>query len=250
MFYCIYLIIAFLLLFLLYPNNFNEFINTNTNAFNFIAYFIAMAKILMASVLIGILGIIFLSGFYYMISEALITGRTSKLSFLPGIKKYFVRTLLSTLLLYSFSIALSILLSIIVVAVVFTQILGGSESVTGMSIFIMLLTTVIVAIPMPFVLLWFPSIFIDDIGVIQGLKRGAKAGVKNYWKLLLILFIFLVPVGIIMAMSFSKMTNGNIFTPGTMAMYLVEAAISIVVSPTLFIIYQGYRQSEISRDVN
>lgn len=245
-----YQVIAFSIMFLLYPSNFNEFMNTSTNAFNFIAYFTAMAKMLIAALLVGILGILFLSGYGNMLSEAVITGKTVMKSFLTGIQKYFVRTLLSALLMYAISMVVSILVGFIMFAVIFSVIFSGSTNITGLSIVIILIITVIMTLPLPFILLWYPSIFIDNTGVIKGLKNGAKAGVKNYWKLLLLLFIMMAPIAGNMIFNMNEMTNGDIFTPATIVMYLIIAIISIVLFPILFLIYHDYKKSTMISGIN
>lgn len=238
--YLAYQVIAFLILILLYPNNVSEFVNEYS--FDFIAFFGVMSKMLLATVIIEILGMLISSGWGNMLTEAIRMGKTTIKSFLPGVRIYFTRILLSTLLLNGVYILISILLGVVASVVIFALIMTGTAVSMGWSMLLILVMVIILMIPMPFVLLWYPSIFIDDTGVIQGLKNGAKAGAKNYWRLILILMMLAVPIGIQMAVT-TKNTSEDFFTPEYMMFYLIEALISTVIIPSIFLIYQDYRQA-------
>jgi len=247
-FYAAFYAITLLILFLLYPRNLNSFININT--FYPFVYMIAILKICVAMVLIYGLSITFISGFGLMIKEAVITGKTSTSSFLPGLKKYFVRILLMSLLLFAFAIGFSFAISIITIPIMLTQMVNvgfenlqnfqntqNFQNLKNMSLSISLFTTSLTIIAIPFIILWLPSIFIDDVKIIQGLKNGVKAGVKNYWKLLVYLVIIYIPIMIYQIFSFDTMMNGVIFTPGYIAILILEACLSIVILPIFYMIY-------------
>lgn len=239
LFYAAYMVVMYLIVFMLYPKDMTQFMNVDPNNFDFAAYFIMMTKLFIALILMGVLGILFLSGFGSMISEAVVKGKTSANSFLPGLKKYFVRVLLSSLLLVAFSIGLTIVLSIIAIPLTFLAILSGNMM---NSIIIGIFTSMIVIFSVPFVTLWFPSIFIDDVGVIQGLKNGAKAGFKNYWKLLLMILLMYLPVIVNTAINYSSIANGVIFTPGYIVTCIIVSIITIIAIPAIFLIYEEYQQ--------
>ena len=46
---------------------------------------------------------------------------------------------------------------------------------------------------LPFLILWFPSIIMDDVGVIEGLNRGAKVAKESYWLIILAIIISAMP---------------------------------------------------------
>lgn len=247
LFYAAYMVVMYFIVFMLYPKDMSQFSNANPNNFDFTAYFIVMTKLLIALLLMGVLGILFLSGFGNMNSEAVLKGKTSANSFLPGLKKFFVRVLLSSLLLAAFSIGLTIVLSIIAIPFTIFAVLSGNMM---NSIIIVIFTSAVVIFSVPFVILWFPSIFIDDTGVIQGLKNGAKAGVKNYWKLLLIILLMYLPVIVNTAINYSSMANGVIFTPGYIVMCIIVSIITIIAIPAIFLIYEDYQQKRRTMTLN
>ena len=237
LFYAIYLVVMFLIVFTLYPKDMNQFNSMNPNSFDFAAYFNAMAKIFFASILMYACGILFLSGFGCMISEVVLEGKTKATSFLPGISKFFVRVLLASLLLIAFYIGFSIVLSIIIIPITFIMLAYGNMA----TLIITLIAAVAVIFTIPFIILWFPSIFIDDAGVIQGLINGAKVGVKNYLKLVFVLFVMYLPIFAYIIVNFDSMSKGVIYTPSYFIMCILAAIISIVAIPIIFIMYKENR---------
>lgn len=177
-----------------------------------------------------------MSGFGNMISETVINGETSAASFLPGLKKYFARVLLASLLLIAFCIGFSSALSIIIIPITVLCVINGS--INSLNVIIVLIEVVAVTLVIPFILLWLPSIFIDNAGVIQGLKNGVKAGVKNYWKLVLVIWMIYIPSAVNIVINFNTIMDGDIFTLGYLVMYILTAIITIVVLPMIFIIYK------------
>jgi len=244
LFYLIYMAIAFTILFLLYPHHINQRISTSN--LDLVAYAITMIKMLIALGLIAALGIVFISGFGNMLREAVINGTTSKSSFFPGVKRFFVRSLLAAFLYFGFAIVLGIVMSIITIPITITQVLNGHESIEFMSIIITVITMTITTFSLPFLMLWIPSIFVDDTGIFQALKNGVRMGVKNYWKLVLALVIIYLPSGILMLFNYPVVMNGEIFAPAMLVMYLLSAIISIVFILFLFVLYWEKRQKELN----
>ena len=243
-FFAAFEIITFLILFMLYPKDLSQFIDPNR--FDFIAYMLFLMKMFIAFILMYALSIVFISGGGHMISEAVSTGKTSSNSFLPGLKKFFVRILLISLLLIAFSIVLSIVVSIITIPFAILQVMNGAETANITSILIMLFTMLIIIAAAPFAILWLPSIFIDNTKVFQGLKNGAKAGVKYYWKILLTLLAIYMPIIVYEIICFDTISRGIIFTPGYIVVLILEAIISLIVLPMYFIIYKEYRAQQIN----
>jgi hypothetical protein len=241
LFYTAFLVVTLLILFALYPKNFSQFTNPDVTTFDFAAYLSMMGKMFICALLMYVLGLLFYSGFGNMMTEAVMDGKTSANSFLPGIRNYFGRILLASLLLIAFSIGFSIVISIVTVPIMLLS--ARNESVNSLSLIISIISSLVVVLVSPFFLLWCPSIFIDDTGMIQGLVKGAKAGVKNYWKLLLILLILYIPVVANIIFSFKSIENGNIFTPGYLIIGLLTVIISFVSFPIFFLIYKENKPS-------
>jgi hypothetical protein len=233
MIYAIYMVAIALVMIILYPKNMNQFVNANPFYFDFAGYISAMLRILISSVIMFFLSMLFFSGYGNMITEAIKQEKTSVSSFLPGIQKYFVRVLLSFLLLTAFAIGASIVLSIILIPITLFAAIGGMF----IGIIASLVSIILMALVIPFILLWFPAIFIDDVGVIQSMKNGAKAGTKNYGKLILLIFVMYAPALIYMQVEQDAIMQGMIMTPGYYAIYILSAILCAVLLPMLFIIY-------------
>lgn len=247
LFYAAYMVAMFLIVFMLYPKDMSQFSNTDPATFDFAIFRNIMLKMLLASLLMGIAGLSFFSGFGSMISEAVLNGKTFAASFLPGLKKFFVRVLLATLLLSAFYIGFSIVLSIILIPITIITVISGAANpaatdyvATGNLIGLITasISAVAVIFSFPFIISWYSSIFIDDTGVIQGLKNGAKSSVKNYWKLVLVILTMYLPIVTYMIINFASMTKGVIFTPGYLVVCILAAIISIVALPIIFMIYK------------
>lgn len=234
-FYAVYMLVMFLIIIALYPKDLNYFTNLDPYNFDYVAYISMMVKILLASVFMFFLGILFFAGYGNMITEAVLQERTSAASFIPGIKKYFVRVLLASLLMVAFSIGASIVLSMILIPITILAVMNGS----AMGLMISFLSMIVIMLVIPFVILWLPSIFIDDVGVIQGMKNGARVGTRSYGKLLLLLFAIYVPIFIYMLFNYDAMTQGVIMTPGYYAICVLVAIMGVFILPMLFMIYES-----------
>ena len=244
-FYGIYELILIIIILLLYPNNINQFMGNGT--FDFSAYFMMLMKMFAACGLMFILSILFMPGFGHMLSEAIVQGKTSAQSFLEGINRFFVRFLLLTLLGIAVAIAFSIIISIILVPITIFQVMGGGAGdLEYMSLFIMILTLIITILIIPFVLLCIPSILMDDVKIFQGLKNGAKAGVKNYWKLVVILITMYLPIILYEIIYFHTTSQGVIITPSYIILLIICGIISLFMIPMLFIVYKEYRLEQIN----
>ncbi len=245
LFYAIYIAITFVLVLLLYPRDFSQFSDPqNYMNFDYIAYAIIMLKMLIAAGLMFLISLFFTAGYGFMITEAVTTGETSAASFLQGIKKFFVRILLLMLLLIAIVIGISIIIGIISIPLAFAMVMVGDPFI--MSVIIYIVTIALVFFSVPFFILWIPAVFIDDTRIMKGLTNGLKAGVKNYWKLLLLLFFMYVPIVIYMLFNINTMYSGQIFSAGYFLLLSIEALISIIYLPIVFNIYHNYRQSLIA----
>lgn len=240
LFYVGYLVLTYLIVFLLYPTDFGSFTELEYS-FDMREYLIMMAKMLIAIGLLSVLSLLFMSGYGYMVAEATVTGKTSSASFGKGIKLFFVRTLLAMLLTFAIYMGFSFLMSMIFIPfAMFTSISGNLWGIAIITTLMLMVVTVV----MPFIILWYPAIYVDNLGVIQALKTGLKAGVKHYWRLLLMLLVMFLPAVINTIINYKEMMEGNMFSPGYILTMLLSAIISVVVIPYLFVVYhegRGYR---------
>ena len=203
---------------------------------------------------IGLIGMLFISGAGAMLSEAVINGKTSISSFLPGVKKFFGRIFRAALLLLGIVMGATIVLSIAVTIPIAlfsasaNQASAAGVTITSTIIVIGILFLSIFAV-MPFLMLWLPALFIDDLKVAKALGVGAKAAKKNYGKLILIMLATFIPtagyyvyllIGSNLTEAYKSM--GNI--QGSPAYYvemLVSTVLAIFILPMIFIIYNEYR---------
>jgi hypothetical protein len=222
---------------LLYPKDFRQYYDASDSAYSLLYYLFTMVKMMFAVVLICGLGLVFFSGFGNMITEAVINGTTSAGSFIPGIKKYFGRIFLSTLLLFAFYIGFTIVITIIIIPLTIIAVMMGNIMITIVASLIMGL---VVIFALPFIILWYPAIFIKSTGVIQGLKDGLKAGAKNYWKLLLGIVIIYIPVILNVIIEFDSMMAGTWYTPTYFVSIILSSTMMMIAFPIIFMIYQDY----------
>jgi len=245
LFYTVYLVVMLMIMFLLYPHDMRQFMEVE-DTFELIQLFKMLMNMFIAVILMIVLGILFMAGFGGMVAEACVTGKTYPSSFGKGIQRYGVRTLLAYLLLIVFSVVVSLFISLITIPFVILNALSivntvgvDSSSLSLISMIPSLISMVIIIFIAPFILLWFPAIYIDNIGVMEGLKRGAKSGVKNYWKLMLAVFVVYIPMGIYLLFEYKTMSNGIIFPPSFIVVTVVDSFLALIMIPYLYYIYKN-----------
>ncbi|MEI6602979.1 MAG: hypothetical protein WCL54_05790 [Clostridia bacterium] len=218
-----------------------------------------LGKMYLYFAIVGVIGLLFVSGAGAMLAEAVVKGKTSISSFFPFVKKFFGRILLSALLMIAYAIVFSIALSIIItVPIVLITLSSGlntggaaatTNMVSGMTTATSALTMLIVLIALPFFAHWFPSIFMDDTTVIKGMLNGFKSAKKNYGKLILIVLAIYLPtmfytVYSLMNTTFSLGSNAvkdMMGSPVYYAQILISVVISVIVIPMLFITYYEHQ---------
>jgi len=198
------------------------------------------------SLVLGVIGIAFLSGYGNMIAAAVNEGKASLKIFLYGFRKFFGKVLLSALLLIVIAAGFSIVFMIIAVPLIIVIVLIGSfQSLNIADIFegqriLAIVLNIIMIFLYPLLLLWLPAIFTDRRdGVIQCFKNGFRASRKKYIKLLPAAALMILPSLLLFALS------RNIFellrTPNYYLIYPFQALILPVVITYLFVLYQAYR---------
>lgn len=247
-------------LLLLMPERFDT-----SNPFRMIAMVLTM---LLITIFLGAISLVFTSGFGNMLSVAVNGGRADYSTFFSGIKKYFVKVLLMSLLMIAFSIGISIIITMF--SLPFTIIasmrrfaghfpsISSSYSISAISGAITIFTYILTVVGIPFITLWLPALFMESGGVFECLKKGAKAGVKNYWLLfsfialitapsIIYTFVSYIPsISSILTMPFGKsqnpLTGLNYFTPGFVLMFAITCILSFFFSILIFVIYKNWRQ--------
>jgi hypothetical protein len=235
--YIVYMALCSAILFTLMPGKYDQT--------DIVEMLLATARILAMSFIAGAVGLVFISGFGHMLAEAVTAGRTSIKSFLPGIKVFFVRLLLAVLLLIAIYIGFSIVLSIAYVPLMLILSLNnpGNMATPGSPGIIVLTSGLYLAVlaSIPFIILWLPAIFIDNIKVIAAFKKGIKSGTKNYGILFLWTLILYLPTFIYMVGNMSSIASGITFSIGYAANLILTAVISLIYLPAVFILYNEKR---------
>lgn len=237
-FYIVYLAVTLAMTISLFPNNY-----VLEDPLSAVYVF---GQVIVVSILLGIISLLFFSGYGHMLSEAVVNGNTSAHSFLPGIKKYFVRVLVTALLLIVFYIGFSIAVSIIMIPLSIILAVGSvgnpTASVALISTLFIVIIFVILLFVLPFVLLWYPAIFIDDVNSIEGLKRGARAGVKSYWKLVLAILVIYIPIILYFAIeSPFDLTGAVTYSPFYYISIILSSLLSMILLPYIFVVYNEVR---------
>lgn len=241
LFYAVYLVISILLLLFLYPKSFGVDTYMRDGIFDYSLYMVTMRNMLIALLLMFILSLFFISGYFNMIREAVFSGKTKIIFFIDGIKKYIGRVLLSVLLTIAIVILGTILLGILSIPFTILASTTGSVSLFAITLIIMLVTLILVLIPAPFFVLWLPAMFLEDTGVIRSLRLGAKAGAKNYPKLFLATLLLISPQTIYSILNYNLIAKGSLYSFGYFIMLGVMAVISLIYNISVFMLYHEYR---------
>lgn len=253
--YCFLLLVGvggFILVFPYYNKlvDFADKVNKNSDYYNTLTSQ-NMAEITLSSLIVLLFTlfilaftVVYFSGFGNVLSQAVCDGKTSLKAFFQGIKKYFVKILLASLLFIAISFGFSFFSSFISA---FVALLTGKGSIIdeqsayNTQKFMTGIIYIITILCYSFILLWLPSLFIEkDDGVIVTLKKGFKAGVKRYKELVLITAAILMPSIIVQAFNYSG--EINIFTPVYIALYVYEAIISLFFVTYIFELYNDTRK--------
>lgn len=200
-------------------------------------------KIFLYSLILGFLGLCFMSGYGNMVEAAMNEGKASLKIFFYGIRKFFGKVFLSALLLTGIILGFSIVISLITTPLLIAGTISGSF--TPGNIFesqkvIQISTMVIITLLYPLLLLWLPAIFADrKDGVINCFKSGLRASRKRYLQLLPAIALIMLPT--LFLYVFSENTFEMLKTPYYFLIYPFQAIILPVVITYLFVMYKAAR---------
>jgi flagellar biosynthesis protein FlhB len=205
-------------------------------------------KILIFAFIMFAYSVVFVSGFGSMVAEAISEGKTTISGFFTGIKKNFVRTLLFILLLMAFSFGVGIVLGMI--SLPFTIISSMNNAINGVYDYeamydsqriISALSYLLMIFIYPLFLLWIPSVYLDKSdGIIATLKKGVKAGLKNYKQLVVLSAILLLPS--VAYLTFDKNPDIVFTSPAYIALLAYQVIMAPIFFVYLFNFYFGVRK--------
>lgn len=197
-----------------------------------------------------------------MMKQALLNGQAGFSSFMQGIRRYFWRFVGQSLLIVAMVIAVTVVISIILVALLagsaFVNLVNdpaAAEQAANMGIGGIITIVVIfigVFIGIIFLALWQPAMVIDDVGVFEGLRRGAKAVSHHFWSLIVVmLLIAAMIIGISWGANYiyAAITGnsiGDISVINYMSVLgvLIISYLSAVITAYLFIVYHNFRPAD------
>lgn len=239
--YLLYMALTISLVFLLLPDKLDQT--------DLVALLLASVKMLIYCIIMALAGLLFFTGFGNMLSIAAAGEKVTIGSFGTGLKKYILKMLLAGLLLVAIFIAFSIALSILLIPVIIIMSMGTAGDTSSISSSLGVVSSIVTALPtvflMPFIILWFPAIFSDDIKIIEALKRGAKTGTKCYGTLLLWTLIVYLPALIYMIFNSQQLQSGSMLTPSYIAVTAVSVVLSFLYTCVIFILYRQKYQPDV-----
>jgi len=199
--------------------------------------------ILIFYLLILAITIVYLPGFGNMLSQAVCNGKTTLKVFFQGIKKYFVKILLASLLLmaivFGFRITASFL-SMFIAALTNADTIIDEQSLYNTQRLMTGIFYIITILSYPLILLWFPSLFMDkNDGVIATLKKGFKAGIRRYKELVLPTAFVLMPSIVVQALNY---TDINISLPVYIVLYAYQVIAILFFATYIFELYNDKKK--------
>lgn len=190
-----------------------------------------------------VVGLVFFAGFGKMLAEAVEFGTTSFENFLPALKKYIGKLILLALLMLAFYLVFAIIAGIFITIVVLIISATGSlqHNVEAMLLVTVVSMGAMYILLLPFVLLVLPAVFMDELGVIDTLKIGMKAGLKNYGMLVITLIAMYAPTLVYTVVNLADMKTGAKFTSEYIGFSILNAGLALFVLTIMFIIYKDWR---------
>lgn len=207
------------------------------------AIMLSTMKMYLFMLVLGVLAIVFIAGYGNMLAAAVNGGKASFKVFLFGIRKLFGKVILSALLFLALVIAFSIIISICILPFTIAGMVTSNmqfDKMLRIQNTIQIITIGISAFLYPFLELWLPAIFLErNEGVIACFRKGLKAGLHKYLKLMVVTAVILLPLIALYAFS------GNIYSIVESPLYMLSFVYQAIVVPVLmaylFILYQNSR---------
>lgn len=181
-------------------------------------------------ILIIVISVLFLSGYGNIVAAAVKKEKCSWKDFFSGMNYFLGRMLISFILLVFMAALLFLIIMITAFPLILAGYAGALKNIEVVSALFTLGAEALAVFVYPCLMLWYPAIFIDDTGVIEGLKRGFAASRRCYWTLVGATFFSILPSTVYSTAV--SIFNGNTgITPG----YIISTAVSVVISLFVFI---------------
>lgn len=155
-------------------------------------FLISMA---IANVVSLVLSLIVMPATYGMVNKALATGNADLSDFVPELKKNFLKYIIYWLA----SIILSIVITIVIGIIVGVCAVGmAAAKALGIILIVILSMAFIVGFfaLMVLILLWFPAMVADDLGVFEALKKSISVVKTYFWPILGITLLIMIGGGV------------------------------------------------------
>jgi hypothetical protein len=181
--------------------------------------------------LLLIVASLFVAGIGGLLKCCIYEGSMGLGDFFEGIRKYYTKVLKMNLLIIVFS-----LFGFAAIGKP-NMIMGFIPPALALNVY----STLVLSLS-PFFVLWYPAMFLDDLGVIDSIKKAISIGVKAYIKLLLAVFIPLIPLyiytGYHVLLSFLKTYSTiNVFSAEYYMLFSVVFMLSLFAQLYIFKVY-------------
>lgn len=206
-------------------------------------------------IIIGVIFTIFMSGWGNMIAHAVNTDKAAPGTFFKGINEFILRMLITNLLLIIICIGFIIAITLISIPLFFIMesTVSSSGAVT-IGIIYGLVIALIFILLYPFFMLWYPAIFVDNIGIMEAFQRSVRTSKKCYWTLVLTLFVSALPeilyIVITEVMNYGETSNALQLTSPVYWVYIgINILVFITVSVFTYVLYKQ-KNSDKVKSVN
>lgn len=183
-----------------------------------------------------IIATLFMAGIGCALKKITTEGASKPCDLIEGINRYFFRVFKVNLLIF--------VLSLIGISLIIKPNLIMGLILPSATIRTNVLIGLIVA---PFLVSWYPAMFIDDLGAIESIKKALSIGVKAYLKLVFAVFIPLAPSFIYAGYyAFPRSTDiyastASVFSVGYYVFFGASAILSLF---ALFYIFKIYYKTQ------
>ncbi|HEX2947222.1 MAG TPA: hypothetical protein VHT96_14860 [Clostridia bacterium] len=198
-----------------------------------------------------VLAVIFVSGYGNMLAAAVSDGKATMKIFLYGIKKFIGKMTLSFLLFVAVMIGASLVISIVTTPILLASMAGARfdpVSMMNTQKTMQLAISVIMLFLYPFILMWFPAVFMErEEGVTACFRKGIRAGVRNYLPMVAVVAFILLPTLCIYIFT----DIYSLFeTMDYMLLYVYQAIVLPVISAYLFVRYSVMKAQDRNRSIS
>lgn len=188
-------------------------------------------------IIVCVLSIVFMAGYGRMLASAVKNGKCANKDFSYGLQNDIGRMILSFLLILVVAFGFVMVLAIITIPFTLEASVGGSFGLLY-SLAIIIAISCMALFVYPLLMLWYPAMFIDDVKVMEGLRRGAKASKKCYWTLVIAVFLTAMP-SLIYSLIIAFTNTDQVPSAGYWIFVLMNVILSFLLLVFTFVAYEG-----------